>query len=439
MTFALAPILAEVSVGWIAALLIALASVCYGMSVRRSMQRLQRSIEQNDAPRGDDDSGAFGDLARAIDRRLRESNQRTALAQTQLEETRKTLRATSIAVIALDPQQRVLDINPAAARMLACEETRARGRLLQEIVREQALNAFVDGALATGGDSSAQLEMRSATSKQSPMTLHASSEPLEMSDGQNGIVLSLVDVTRARQLEAMRSNFAANVSHELRTPITTIRGFVDTLTQLGRTDLDRSERFLAIVQRNVVRLSAIVEDILTLSLLEDPTHHATLDKQRMPVLELMQECAEDLASAAELRKIHIAIEDPHNAVAIVNKSLAIQAVTNLLSNAIRYAPEQSTVTLRSIVNTEESGVEVIDTGSGIPTKHLERIFERFYRVDKSRHRETGGTGLGLAIVKHIAHAHGGRVEAESQIGEGCNFKVWFPSQFPASQHDLNTN
>ena len=112
---------------------------------------------------------------------------------------------------------------------------------------------------------------------------------------------------------------------------------------------------------------------------------------------------------------------------MVNRSLAIQAVTNLLSNAIRHAPVGSIVILRGLVTSDSSGIEVVDRGPGIPSKHLERIFERFYRVDKSRHRETGGTGLGLAIVKHIAQVHGGRVEAQSQVGEGCHFRVWFPS------------
>ena len=172
-----------------------------------------------------------------------------------------------------------------------------------------------------------------------------------------------------------------------------------------------------------MRLSAIVEDILTLSLLEDPTRHAALETKRIPLLEIMQECAEDLAHTAELREVSIAMEDPHGAHAMVNRSLAIQAVTNLLSNAIRHAPVGSIVILRGLVASDSSGIEVVDRGPGIPSKHLERIFERFYRVDKSRHRETGGTGLGLAIVKHVVQRHRGSFLVESEPGRGSAFGV----------------
>ncbi len=403
----------------------------------RRLQRMQRAIKHRMLAEFDAGTGALDDLKQTILRQLDESEARTARALMQVEEIGRTLRATSIAVISLDAQQRILRLNPAAARFLATDEAHACGRLLQEIVREPALNAFVDEALAVSAPASGQLALRAHEGTHGGMTVAASSEPLELLDGRSGIVLSLVDITRARRLEAMRSEFAANVSHELRTPITTIRGFVDTLGQLGRTDLDRSERYLAIVQRNVARLSAIVEDILTLSLLEDPTRPQVLERKRVAVAGLLQECADNLAHDAELRKVHLVIDGDREACAVVNPSLAIQAITNLLSNAIRHAKEHSTVTMRVIVSENECAIEVIDRGEGIPSRHLERIFERFYRVDKSRHRETGGTGLGLAIVKHIAQVHGGRVEAQSQVGEGSCFRIWFPAQFPTNQRDLN--
>ena len=434
-----AHILAESSLGWFVAVLVAVSCAAYAFVKQRQLSRLRSALDRGELEALEVGVGAIHDLQHAILREIRESQRRAAIALSQVEEMDTTLRATSIAVIALDVQQRVLRVNPAAERLLGSAEARSRGRLLQEVVRAPALNAFVDEALATGGKAAAQLELPGQDGAQDTMMFAASSEPLEMPEGRAGIVLSLVDITRARKLETMRSEFAANVSHELRTPITTIRGFVDTLAQLGRTDLDRSERYLAIVQRNVARLSAIVEDILMLSLLEDPARHAALDTKPLPLLEIMRECAEDLAHAAELRRVTLALLGQHEVCAVVNQSLAIQAVTNLLSNAIRHAPEQSTVTLRCITGNGEAGIEVIDRGAGIPSRHLERIFERFYRVDRARHRETGGTGLGLAIVKHIAQAHGGRVEAHSQVGEGSTFRIWFPTQIPAMQSNLNTN
>ena len=194
-------ILAEMSVGWIVAMAVMLLSGIYVWGLHRRVRKFRRALESGSTAELPVDAGSLGELATAINRRLRDHAEQTTRAQSQLDEVTRTLRATPIAVIALDAKQRVLGLNPAAARLLACDEMQARGRLLQELALEPALNAFIDEALAASGVAATQLEMKHSRGDRGEDRAHvlsASSEPLEMKYGPHGIVLSLVDVTRAR-------------------------------------------------------------------------------------------------------------------------------------------------------------------------------------------------------------------------------------------------
>ena len=244
-------------------------------------------------------------------------------------------------------------------------------------------------------------------------------------------MISLVDVTRMRRLESMRSEFAANVSHELRTPITNIKGYVETLLQVGLEDPERMRRFLEIVHRNTVRLSGIVEDILTLAFLEEPEAKQSLARTSIRATEIVQQVVEDLGSAANAKSIRVQISPVGNTrvseiLILANRSLAEQALANLVSNAIKYSAEGTEVGIEISTEGPLIRIAVADQGPGIAAKHLPRIFERFYRVDKARARTQGGTGLGLAIVKHIASIHGGQVEVTSQVSQGSRFSLLLP-------------
>jgi two-component system phosphate regulon sensor histidine kinase PhoR len=198
------------------------------------------------------------------------------------------------------------------------------------------------------------------------------------------------------------------------------------LGQVGIDDPDRLRKFLEIVHRNTVRLSGIVEDILTLAFLEEPEARHSLERAPVAAEEVVRQVIEDLESAASAKSIRISTKPAPQLVLLANRSLVEQALANLVSNAIRYGGEGSAVGIELAEEGELIRISVVDTGPGIAAKHLPRIFERFYRVDKARARTQGGTGLGLAIVKHIAVIHGGRVEVTSQLGEGCRFSLLLP-------------
>jgi signal transduction histidine kinase len=244
--------------------------------------------------------------------------------------------------------------------------------------------------------------------------------------GDDGSVLLVVhDVTEARRLDAIRRDFVANASHELKTPAASIRAAAETLRQASQDDPEAVPRFAAQLEDQAVRLSRIVADLLDLSRLESGSD---LD-DRVPLDALVREEVqrlEDLAGSAELTLV-VETHDP----AIVRGSARDLSllVRNLIDNAVRHTPPGGTVTVTLERDTEgEATLTVRDTGSGIPQRDLTRIFERFYRVDEARSRETGGTGLGLAIVKHVVENHGGDVRVQSELRAGTTFTVRLPCE-----------
>jgi len=337
-------------------------------------------------------------------------------------------------VIALDTEHRVLSINRVAGQMLGVEPERAKGRLLEELTREPDLNRFVEEAL-TRGATSAEFRLRSGAQQE----VRASAGSLRGADGESaGLIVLLTDVTHIKRLETVRTDFAANVSHELRTPITSIKGYVDTLLEADAYDPEKSRRFLLIIQRNAERLHAIVNDLLTLTDLERPDIRESLIMTETDAAAIAATACSQLALEADARRIRVEMEGEHGIPVRANRVLAEQALENLLSNAIKYSPQGS----RVLVRWRESGgdppgfvsFEVIDEGPGISREHLGRVFERFYRVDRSRSRHEGGTGLGLAIVKHIARAHGGEVSVQSEVGAGSCFRLDLPRGSGNSPH-----
>jgi two-component system phosphate regulon sensor histidine kinase PhoR len=264
------------------------------------------------------------------------------------------------------------------------------------------------------------------------VTVEAISQPLLDSDQDRvGLLVLLNDVTQLRRLETIRSDFASNVSHELRTPITNIRGYVETMLEVGCGNEAQTRRFLEIIRRNTGRLEAIIEDLLALAQLEQSRKIELPNRLPVPVRRLVESSVAQFTHAAKDKNmsIRLVIEDQLGVLGA--PQLLEQAVSNLLSNAVTYGPRDSVITIRGrALNEERIEISVIDEGPGIAPDHLPRLFERFYRVDKARSREQGGTGLGLAIVKHIARAHGGHVEVDSRLGEGSTFRLVMPRARP---------
>jgi two-component system phosphate regulon sensor histidine kinase PhoR len=229
-------------------------------------------------------------------------------------------------------------------------------------------------------------------------------------------------------LEAFRRDFVANVSHELRTPITSIRGFVETLLDGALREPESAQRFLGIVSRQVARLDAIINDLLLLSRLEQPGDKATIPTGEALIRGVLDTAIEICLPKAEAKGMAVSVRCEADLRARVNVPLLEQAVVNLVDNAIKYSDPGKSVFVEAARRGDTLEISVRDGGCGIATEHLPRVFERFYRVDKSRSREMGGTGLGLAIVKHIALAHGGSVAAESALGRGSVFTITIPAR-----------
>jgi two-component system, OmpR family, phosphate regulon sensor histidine kinase PhoR len=244
--------------------------------------------------------------------------------------------------------------------------------------------------------------------------------------GIDGGVFIFHDMTRIKQLENTRREFVANVSHELRTPLTLIKGFVETLIDGAKNDPQLSERFLQTIDKHTDRLTFLIEDLLTISRLE--SGQIVLNQQPIQLREVVERVVDDLESRAAERKIALHNEVPAEIEALADADRLQQVLFNLTDNSIKYGRAEGAVWITA--NKRGDGMIemcVRDNGPGIPPESVERVFERFYRVDKARSREQGGTGLGLAIVKHIIQSHHGEVWLKSQLGAGSAFYFTLPS------------
>lgn len=241
-----------------------------------------------------------------------------------------------------------------------------------------------------------------------------------------GIVLLFHDITELKRLEQMRKDFVANVSHELKTPITSIKGFAETLLDGAMKDEKALEHFLSIILRESDRLQNLIQDLLDLSKIEQ--HGFQLRLEQVNLTLLLTELMTMFAGKAEEKNIHLRVDAVDSVYVVGDSDRLKQVFINLITNALTYTPADGHVIVRVEESPEEVLVHVEDTGIGIAEKEIPRIFERFYRVDKARSRNSGGTGLGLAIVKHLVEAHHGYITVKSRIGKGTTFTVHFPKE-----------
>ena len=326
-------------------------------------------------------------------------------------------------VFGVDREERLLGMNPSAARILGCNPAMAQGRTIQEVIRLSELQRFVVRALS--GEEPVEKDLILYGEEERIVRAHGT--PLRDAEGKRiGVLIVLNDVTRLARLENIRKDFVANVSHEVKTPITAIKGFVETLQEGQAQDPEEIRRFLGIIHKHVERLESIVEDLLSLSRIEKETEKEEIVLGEHPIRDVLNAALQVCEIKRVAKNILIEMSCQEDLSGIVNPALMEQAVVNLLDNAIQYSEPGGKVHLEARGTENEILIRVRDHGCGIEKKHLDRLFERFYRVDKSRSRKLGGTGLGLAIVKHIMQAHGGRVSVESQIGTGSTFILHLP-------------
>jgi two-component system phosphate regulon sensor histidine kinase PhoR len=251
---------------------------------------------------------------------------------------------------------------------------------------------------------------------------------------RDGTILVFRDLTRLKQLERTREEFVANVSHELRTPLSLIKGYVETLLDGARDNPEVAERFLKIIERNANRLDLLIQDLLTISALE--SEKIKLNLQPVELHALAAKVLTDLNAKAENKNVAL-VNDVPELTAHGDVNRLDQVLANLVDNAIKYGRAEGHVTVGG-KKRDDGALEIFvrDDGPGIPAEALDRVFERFYRVDKARSRDQGGTGLGLSIVKHIVQAHGGEVRVESEVGQGSTFFFTLPVAEKTSSPDL---
>ena len=326
-------------------------------------------------------------------------------------------------VLAVDPDERIINLNTAAANLFHLSIVEARGRGLREAIRHPGLQEFVARTLAGTQPTEGDIVLHDGEEK----FLQLSGARLRDAQGRSlGALIVMNDVTRLRRLENVRRDFVANVSHELKTPITSIKGFVETLADGAVNRPEDARRFLEIIARQADRLNSIIEDLLMLSRIEQDAEHGQVSLERAPLQPVLASAIQACQVKAGEKRIRVALSCEAGIAGPINPRLLEQAVVNLIDNAVKYSEERGEVLVAAQSVPGELRIVVTDHGCGIEPDHLPRLFERFYRVDKARSRQMGGTGLGLAIVKHIAQAHRGRVSVESEPGKGSRFTIHLP-------------
>jgi two-component system phosphate regulon sensor histidine kinase PhoR len=370
------------------------------------------------------DTEEMASLTETLNRMAAQLDERMKTVFQQRNELEAVLSSMLEGVIAVDRNERIISMNPAAGRMFDCDPAKVQGRNIQEVVRNLAIQRFVTRVLTTSETVSDDFILYRAEER----TLNIHSSPLyDAGSVQIGVLLVMNDVTQLRHLENVRKDFVANVSHEIKTPLTAIKGFVETLQQGTVEDKAEQERFLGIVLKHVNRLGAILEDLLALSRMEQENGIEEVRLGIGRIKEVIQTAIQVCQPKAAARDITISVDAAEDLTASLDATLLEQAFVNLIDNAVKYSDDGSQVLISAAQEKREVTIMFADQGSGIPNKHLPRLFERFYRVDKARSRKLGGTGLGLAIVKHIVQAHGGHITVESSLGQGSTFTVHLPS------------
>jgi two-component system phosphate regulon sensor histidine kinase PhoR len=367
----------------------------------------------------------FSELARDFNAMAEQVRTRVEEAAEERGKLEAVLENISAGVMVTDAEGGIILLNPAAEGILGVRGEKAVGRRAIEVFSSREMDVVVSRA-ASGESVEAEIELIYPQA----MSLIIRANPVASAEGKiTATVSAIEDVTALKRLNRIRQDFVANVSHELRTPVATVRALTDSLLDGALEDEEKAERFLRDLSRETNRLSSLIEDLLALSRLE--AKEADLQIEEFDLAELVRECIDAKGKLAEEYKVEVELVPSAETKRVrADRRLLRAALNNLIDNAVKYNRSGGRVEVALLAGGDggDAVIEVRDNGIGIPRGELPRIFERFYRVDKTRSRETGGTGLGLSIVKHIADLHGGSVTAESEEGEGSVFTVTIPKR-----------
>ena len=389
--------------------------------------RVRRWLRTGDLATAPSMRGMWGEAADRARRLLRQSEAKEQDSHSRLQEILAALQATPNGVVLLDSEGHIEWCNQIAASQFGIDAQRDVMQSIGNLVRDPDFSAYY-----AAHDFSHDVVLQGRDSKPSrPVRISVHLHPY--GDGRK-LLLSR-DVTALEQADAMRRDFVANVSHEIRTPLTVLIGFIETLQTLPLSPQERT-RYLGMMSQQASRMQSVVQDLLTLSRLEgSPLPGMT---EWTPVLALMQRCEDEARGLSALltqsqARPHVLAFPPAEQLRALGEIAGVptelqSALSNLISNALRYTPAGGTITVAwERAHDGAARFSVRDTGPGIAPEHIPRLTERFYRVDRSRSRETGGTGLGLAIVKHVLQRHGASLDITSELGKGSTFSVTFPA------------
>ncbi len=393
----------------------------------RQIERLVRQIDGSERPRtflvdGGPEPQRVGLALENIFARQQELGRQIAGRESG---TQTILRAMQDGLLVVDKNLRITLVNQAFRKLFGLPEI-SLGTPLLDVVRDATVDRLIEETLRTG--KAMQSELNLADSKtNSERDVEISAVPIkDDADLTTGAVILFHDITQLKQTDKVRRDFVANVSHELRTPLSILRGYIETLLDNPQTSHEELSRILQVMERHSKRLGLLVDDLLSLAQLE--SRDTDLQLSDVQLAELFESVLRDWGKKLAEKQLKVVVDLSPDARTIRADETRLQEVVyNLLDNAVKYTRENGEVRLRAAQRGPEIVLSVADNGIGIGKNDLPRIFERFYRVDKARSRELGGTGLGLAIVKHIAQLHGGRVEAESELGRGTTIRVILPN------------
>lgn len=365
-------------------------------------------------------AGELGELASTFNHMAERLQDNIDKISRQSAQMQTVFDHTDNGMLLVDPESKVRMINPAACRILDIECPNTVEKTLIEGTLNHDLASLVERVRRTQEPAALDIELTSKDEK----SVHAYVAPVSSQDGGMDVLVVLHDVTSMRKLDAVRRDFVANVSHELRTPLASIKAMAETIILRSKADPSVAPEFAKSIVAETDRMTLLAEDLLDLTKIESQKAENVFEPLRLR--DTVDEVLGRLAGVAEKKSISLKNEVGENEIIQADGSSLIQVLINLVDNATKYTSDGGTVTVLANHGPGHIAIRVIDNGMGVPTQDLPRIFERFYRVDKARSRQSGGTGLGLAIVKHLCEKMGGKVSVKSEVGIGSTFSVFLP-------------
>ena len=359
-------------------------------------------------------------LSISLNKMAVEMDKKIKIIQQEKDDREELLSSMQDGIISLNKKMEILSINDIAKEYLQIDSDHIVGQKISSVVRQKKVIAFIKKVKKNKGKTQDEIVIK--TNKKRTMIINGT--PLVKGKKMSGILITMNDVTFQKQLERVRQDFVANVSHELKTPITSMLGYIEII-QASKIDQDKKEEFLNKVLNQTNRMNAIIDDLLRLSKIESQEEDSSIELFEMPLSPILEGAAEDVSENSKQSSNRILV---HCDDVMVNADAQLlrEAIVNLLENAIKYGDNGRDIKI-TVEDNDQLYIHIENAGEPILPKYREKIFQRFYRIDKSRDRRAGGTGLGLAIVKHISLVHNGEVlVSDSKIGK-CRFTIMLPS------------